>query len=403
MIFKPTLSILIPTRNREDYAVQVIRHILKISDARFELVIYDNSDTDRLKTLLSESLKDARLKYFYNNDILSFVDNFSLGISQCEGEYVTIIGDDDGINPVIIDMAEWAYKAGIDAITPSLPLVYYWPNSGATAQNDDGRLVMGEISCKAKLCHPGKEVIKLLKNGCQNYLSFNLAKAYHGMIKRTVLQEIKDRTGKFIGGLSPDIYLSIAASLMVKKVLIIDYPLTISGICKKSGSADSATGKHTGKLEQAPHFKGHTTYAWSDKVPAFYCVETIWGDSALAAIKDLELNSLLKYFNVDVISAFCLKLHPQFREIILENLTKNYKVSKDSFLIKARMAMGFITGPYLAYVKAVKRHLLNRKGHTVFNTIPDIEAVSVIIQNNIRDKNKLLLENINHLNESGTK
>ena len=393
----PVLSILIPTRNREDYAVQVIQHVLKINDSRFELVIYNNSDTDRLQTLLSDSLKDARIKYYYNCDVLSFVENFSLGISKCEGEYLTIIGDDDGINPIIIDVAEWAHNAGIEAITPSLPLVYYWPHSGATSQGDNGRLIIAGISCKTKLYDPRQEVLKLLKNGCQNYLSFNLAKAYHGVIKRTVLEEIRSRTGKFIGGLSPDMYLSIAASLLVKKVLMIDYPLTISGICKKSGSADSATGKHTGKLEQAPHFKGHTNYIWSDKVPAFYCVETIWGDSALAAIKDLKFDALLKYFNVDVISAFCLKLYPQFRTIIIENLAKHYKISINSLAIKRHLLEGFANGPYRSYIKAVSKHIFNRRSHEIFTNISDIEAASILIQNSIEDKNRLVLENIKRI------
>ena len=108
----PVLSILIPTRNREDYAVQVIQHVLKINDSRFELVIYNNSDTNRLETLLSDNLKDARIKYYYNCDVLSFVENFSLGISKCEGEYLTIIGDDDGINSSMVGIYAREHQGG---------------------------------------------------------------------------------------------------------------------------------------------------------------------------------------------------------------------------------------------------------------------------------------------------
>ena len=277
-----------------------------------------------LEILLSDCLKDDRLKYFYNNEILSFVENFSLGISKCKGEYITIIGDDDGINPVILDIAEWASENEIEAITPSLQLIYYWPGSGVNGENGNGKLTVSGISCQAMFCDPKEELRILLKNGCQNYLSFNLAKAYHGLIKKSVLDNIKNKTGHFIGGLSPDIYISIAASVIIKKVLVINYPLTISGICKKSGSADSATGQHTGKLEDAPHFRGHINYKWSDKVPSFYSVETIWADSALAALKDLKQFSLMKYFSTDVISAFCIKLYPQFNGLIIDNLFRTH-------------------------------------------------------------------------------
>lgn len=392
------LSILIPTKNREEYALKVVNHILDTIDHRVQLVIYDNSDSNKLKNLLKDFLQDHRINYFYNNEVLSFVENFSLGISKCTGEYVTIIGDDDGINPFIIDIAVWANNNGVEAITPSLPLVYYWPGSGVNSQNDNGRLVISEISCKAKFYKPRKEVIKLLKNGCQNYLSLNLAKVYHGMIKRTVLEEIKTRTGKYIGGLSPDIYLSVACSLLVEKVLIIEYPLTISGICKKSGSSDSATGKHIGKLEEAPHFRGHNNYQWSDNIPSFYSVETIWADSSLAVLRDLSSINLMKYFNLDVISAYCLKSYPKFKETIIGNLAKNNGTSDRSLSIKLRLLEGFVKGPYITRLKAIKKQIFNKNTNKFFDNVPDIKKASEIVQLNIEKKNKLILNNLQHIN-----
>ena len=99
MINEILLSILIPTRNREKYAIQVIKHILEFNNNNFQLVIQDNSDSKNLEILLDEYKYDSRLNYFYCGNILSFVDNFNLGISNCKGQYLTIIGDDDGINP----------------------------------------------------------------------------------------------------------------------------------------------------------------------------------------------------------------------------------------------------------------------------------------------------------------
>ena len=395
----PLLSILIPTKNREEFTVKVIHHILEINDPRLQLVIQDNSDTNNLEYLLTDCLEDSRMKYYYHAKVLSFVDNFSLGISKCDGDYVTIIGDDDGINPFIIDIAAWAHKNGIEAITPSLPLVYFWPESGVHSKNDCGRLNIAEISCKVSFYDPAKEVVKLLKNGCQNYLTFNLAKAYHGMIKRSVLEEIKNRTGHFIGGLSPDIYLSIAASLLVEKVLIIDYPLTISGICKKSGSSDSATGKHTGALEQAPHFRGHSNYEWSDLVPPFYCVETIWADSALATVKDLKIKNLIKYFNPYVLAANCLKLHPQFRTVILDNLSKNHKILQRSVSKKFYLFAGFLTGPLKTRINAISNQLLHKKSTETFSDIPDIQKASEKIQANIGKYEEVIMNNLQAINQ----
>ena len=395
---KPLLSILIPTKNREESAQKVIHYVLGINDNRLEIVVQDNSDTDILKNLLSDCLSDQRLKYFYNNDILSFVDNFSFGIDKCNGEYVTIIGDDDWINPLIIEIADLAYKNGIKAITPSLPVIYYWPLSGVNSEKGKGRLTIQDISCKVKFCKPQNEIINLLRNGCLNYLSFNLVKAYHGLIRKSILDEIKDRTGNFIGGLSPDIYLSVAASLIVEKVLVIDYPLTISGICKRSGSADSATGRHTGNLDQAPHFRGHNNYEWSNRVPLFYSVETIWADSALAAIKDLKFTNLIKHFNLNVLSVYCLKSYPQFKTFIFENLTRTFNISKRSISMDFHLLNGFIYGPFFILARKIKNRLLGKNIVSIYQDVPDIEKASEIIQENIENNNKLILKNIQNIN-----
>jgi len=393
----PLLSILIPTKNRQEFTIQVINNILKTKDDRFELIIQDNSETDKLGDLISNQLKDSRLKYFYTSEVLSFVANFSSGITECRGEYITIIGDDDSLNPVIFDVVAWASKKGIEAITPALSLVYFWPNSGVSAINENGRLSITEFTSEVKFIDPAREVLKLLKNGCQNYLSYNLAKVYHGIIKRSVLLNIKDRTGKYIGGLSPDIYLSIAASLLVKKVLIIDYPLTISGICNQSGSADSATGKHTGKLENAPHFRGHANYEWSTKVPPFYSVETIWGDSALSPLKDLKQYKLMSYFNIDVISAFCMNSYPQYNNEIINNLAKNLKLSKKSFLITHNILNGYLKGPIITKVRAIKNQIFNKKNSKIFNNIQDIDKATEIVHENIALKNNLILKKLNQI------
>lgn len=391
---KYLLSILIPTKNREEYALKVILQILEINDDRLQIIIQNNSDSNKLEGLLSDCLKDPRIKYYYHQELLSFVENFSVGISQCDGEYITIIGDDDGINPVILDIVDWADQNGIEAITPALPIIYYWPQSGVDSESGNGKLTISDFSSEIKFCDPGKEVIKLLKNGCQNYLSYKLAKLYHGVIKKSVLDEVKAKTGSYIGGLSPDIYVSIATSLLIKKVLIIDYPLTISGICKKSGSADSATGRHTGELQQAPHFRGHTNYEWSDKVPEFYSVETIWGDSALAAISDLKRTELIKYFSIDTISATCIKLYPKFTGLIEEKLAKNYNLSKDSKAIKLHLLNGFIKGPLKTRLKAIKNQIFNKKLQKTFDNVSDINAATEIVEKHIENGNKKILINL---------
>ncbi|KUO68031.1 MAG: hypothetical protein APF83_12175 [Lutibacter sp. BRH_c52] len=388
----PILSILIPTKNRQKYALNVVQQILGIANDRLQLIIQDNSDSNSLGDALSIYKNDSRLRYYYHNEVLSFVDNFSLGLSKCTGEYVTIIGDDDGINPLIIEITEWAYKYNIEAISSVLSIIYFWPDSGVNYANNNGMLTIRDTSCKVKYVDTKKEVKKFLKNGCHNYLNYNLAKAYHGIVKRSVLENIKSKTGNYIGGLSPDIYLSIAISLLVDKVLIVDYPLTISGICNQSGSSDSATGKHTGALNKAPHFIGHKNYKWAIKIPPFYSVDTIWGDSALAAINDLNEIKYLKYFRDYILCIYCLNSFPKFKEIIISTLVKNhnyFNLSLEIILLKGRILVFYKT-----FINKLIFKLKRKQSNQVHENVGNMVEASDLCQTIIFNKSKILLDNI---------
>lgn len=380
MINKYLITIIIPTKNRQEYVLKAVEQILSIDDERIQVVLQDNSINSSLELMLKEYSKDNRLKYNYSSEILSFVDNFDIAVSLADGDYVCIIGDDDGINPQIIDVVEWASKNNIDAIKPELNAVYFWPNSQAVkGEKDNGYLNIYKITAKAKMCNPYLEVEKLLKQGGQNYLSLDLVKLYHGIVKKECLDSIKTKTGMYFGGLSPDIYMTVALSLTINKVVSIDLPLTISGICSKSGSADSATGRHTGKLEDAPHFRGHEKYEWADLVPRFYSVETIWADSAIAAIYDLNKSEILEEFNVGALAESCLKKYPEYKKIVEEHYDTWLKKTKHS---KIKLKIINLNNSVSYFTKKALRRIKRRPGDVIrINGVTNIvEAGDVLKQ-----------------------
>lgn len=381
------LSIIIPTKNRQYYAAKSIEQILQIKSDKIQLVIQDNSDEDKLLSAISQYESDKRLVYNYTSEVLSFVENFNRGLEAAKGVYVCSIGDDDGINTEVIDFLEWAYEHDIDAITPSLRAVYFWPNS--LNGIDNGRLDIYDMSDDCYFVNPDKGVKSFLKGGCVDYLSFNLAKFYHGFVKRNIFENVKEKSGYYIGGLSPDIYSSIALSLMCKKLLIIDYPLTISGICSTSGSADSATGKHTGDLNQAPHFRGHDKYEWNNEVPDFYSVETIWADSALAAIRDIFPENLKYYSLMRFVGNTLWRYKSFWRNYCTATRVKYH--CNNMFLLYCIFSFGFIVGPFKQKMKRVLfQQFLKKAKSCCF--VDNIQSAELLLQQNLKSKGKGLQE-----------
>ncbi len=99
----PLLSVVIPTRNRQKYAISSIVSILRIPDPYLEIVVQDNSDSRDLQELLRRNVQDSRLRYNYTPDPLSFIGNFNEAVRLATGDYLCFIGDDDGVNPEIME------------------------------------------------------------------------------------------------------------------------------------------------------------------------------------------------------------------------------------------------------------------------------------------------------------
>lgn len=305
MIEKYLLSVIIPTRNRQDVLLKSLDQILAVITDSVQIVIQDNSDDDFLGTKIA-TLGYSNIKYNYTKQRLSFVDNFDTATALADGKYLCMIGDDDGICEEIIDAVRWADKHGYDSIIPNVDFEYFWPNS-IKLYNMESHGIARILESKptTKAIDSVKGVKNVLKNGCQYYMKYDVVKLYHGIVKRDCLEKVHDIAGKYFGGVSPDIYISIALSLVCKKNLRITAPLTIAGVCKNSGSADSSNGKHVGKYCDMPHLNGHMDYPWSELVPKFYSAETVWADSAIKAVEDMKRTDLLKYYNFSAFDAVC--------------------------------------------------------------------------------------------------
>lgn len=372
------LSVVVPTKNRAKYALGAVEQILGLDCPDLQLVIQDNSDDDALSQLCAPYLADERLVYNYSPGTLSFVDNFSEGVARATGEYVCLIGDDDGISRELIDVARWASKNGVHAVKPGLQAVYLWPGAGLPGEADDGQLAIQRISGGVRRVQTRRELLKLLHNGCQEYLERDLAKLYHGLIKRSDLEAVRDAAGHYFGGLSPDIYAAVSLSTLIGEVVCLDYPLTISGICKTSGSADSATGRHTGKLEDAPHFVGHDSYDWAPEVPPFYSVATIWADSSLAALRELDRTDLVGEFDVAALAGHCLRQFPEFADLVTghyHEMAASHGVGRlraNLQLIAARAQVTSVTlaGKVWRKLRGSGRVVVKRSG------VPDIAAAA---------------------------
>lgn len=277
-MMSPLLSIIIPSKNRSIYALSSVKSILSIKDESLEVLVHDNSDDDSLGKSLEVQINDSRLRYVYDPSPMPILWNFEKAMDQSRGKYVCFIGDDDSVNHQIMDAVKWANDRDLDAITGKLVAAYRWPKESAP-----GKLVVYPFTGKWRYYNPEDELKKFVKNGSTYYLEHDFPKAYHGIVKRQCVKKIKDISGSYFGGLTPDSFSAIALASVVKKAVTINYPLTLSGTSPPSDETHRTEEAKVRSLSESPQLKGRQDYQWSHLVPKLYSRETMWAESSVAA------------------------------------------------------------------------------------------------------------------------
>ena len=309
---RPTLSVVIPTRNRHDYVVHAVRSVLAIRSPELEVVVHDNSDSDRLSAWIAARPGDARLVHRHTSAPLSMTENFDAAVASSSGRYVAIIGDDDGVSPEIVEAAVWAGQNRVDTLTPSSVVNYNWPDLGATARTIVRPAALAIRSFSGVITYPAplEELQKCLRSAGQQF--FLLPRTYYGIVRREMYSRVREETGTCFPGVSPDMASAVALARYARRCCHVDYPLFVPGSAGRSNAGYSVDNKHIGRLGDQPHLPPDVEAHWSDIVPRYYSVETIWAESAVGAIMATGQENLLAHLDVPLLYAMCLVRHPSY-------------------------------------------------------------------------------------------
>jgi glycosyltransferase involved in cell wall biosynthesis len=360
------VSVIIPTKNRSEYAINCICSILNFEYNNFELVVVDNSDDDLLQNWIYSKISDSRLKYIRENDFLTVVENFQIGIDNANGEYVCTIGDDDGLNPEIIELVEWAKKNNIDAVTPKFIADYIWPDLNHEKNNSvrGGSLKIKKFSQRIVFLNVEKGLNQLSSTcGMDLADSFYIPKIYYGIIKNDVLKKAKNEIGTNFPGVSPDLSGAIVASAYINKYCVIDYPIFIAGSSIKSTAGSSNLKKHHGSLNDQKHISRDAIASWPKQIPNIFSVETVWSQSAYMSLKAIRRDDLVANYNFPRIYASLLMFNRSYYKYVITSFLFTFQKSIVLNLFKV-----LIEYIYLIFIRA-KYLMINLRNKFFGNAI----------------------------------
>lgn len=189
--------------------------------------------------------------------------------------------------------------------------------------------------------------------------------------------------------------MSVGWASILGRVVAIRFPITVSGICPRSGSSASATGAHTGKLSDAPHFIGHENYTWSKLVPDFYSVETIWADSGIHALEEFDYGHILNKKGLKYLYSVLWRKYPQYRENIV-NYAKDNSISCLYVKFESKLISIF-----QSFKKIISRAVRKKDDVKKYFDVEDISVAVDITQKVMKENDVLKSCNFTLFTEGG--
>ena len=242
IFFNMLHTLIIPTRNRQKYAKEAAKYYLKSRRKDIQIIIADNSDDNNLiYEELNEILFDRRLSIIPSQEkILNMRENWERTIEHAKGEWVTFIGDDDALDPNIVDFIEKIMKDKIFSKYESIMwthINFCWEGVYTDSRRPVAIIPVGEAKIRSM---DSKETLNNILNWNRPSRSLGSgASIYHGVWKKSLINKVMNlNNGKlFKYDNAVDYESGYNALWLTDKFIYIDRPFSILGACKESNSA----------------------------------------------------------------------------------------------------------------------------------------------------------------------
>ena len=279
------ISVVLATKDRYETLFDCVRGLL-INYARddVEIIVRDNSTAPRAAEFLAEFAAFPGVRYVPDPEPVSQSENYERALDCALGEFVTMIGDDDGIAVGMLELAAWMNQHHIDALFPGFS-VYLWPgvNSRFAAANDHGMLAYKPTAEPLRRVDAEHQRQRVLASGCTSLEL--LPRLYYGLVRRQALLQARTRAGSFFPGPSPDMANAYALSYVTPRFFVGALPLFIAGNSRQSNAGLGLRGQHIGEIDALPFLPRNTSAQWHAGIPYFWSGQTIWCQSACTAAR----------------------------------------------------------------------------------------------------------------------
>ncbi len=226
-------SVLLPTRNRLEYLRYAVETVRRQDYADWEIIVSDNCSEDDIAGYV-RALADARIKYVRTDSFIPVTDNWNNALVQSTGDYVVMLGDDDGLLPNYFSTMMKAFERFPDPDFVYVSALFFaypgvMPDTPEGFLRRDRNGVFTEQDPFWLDAHRAEGIAR-------GYLDFRMPVASNmqfSLISRHKIDELS-KVGPFFQSPYPDFYATPTLFLSSKRILVYPQPMVVIGITPKS-------------------------------------------------------------------------------------------------------------------------------------------------------------------------
>ena len=260
-------SVLLPTRNRLELLRPAIETVRRQDDANWEIVVSDNASQEDVHGFV-DSLGDDRIVYVRSDTSIPVTDNWNLALSHCTGDYIIMLGDDDGLLPGYFSRARQLIEAhGHPEVLYSGALLYAYP--GVLPDAPDGSLRSYEERSifkgrKHPFLLPAEDARRYVTASLDFRVEFDYNMQFF-LVSKVAVARLQ-RHGPFYQSPYPDYYAANALLHLSPTILIVPTPMVVIGISPKSFGYYYFNDMESAGTAFLDNMRGHQELAHLDRV-----------------------------------------------------------------------------------------------------------------------------------------
>lgn len=221
----PLFSLVLPTLRRPDTFQHALRTLVNQTNRDFEIVVQNNGRDKQTEDIVT-NFTDDLVRYFWSDDILPMSRNWELALSNARGEYITFIGDDDGLFSDACEIARALVTRNETDIVSWRPFSYYWDSHIISERKN--RLIADVHSNFETRLVDSRQRLRDFFDFKVHYS--HLPMIYNSFVSRALVNQVIEKAGNYFLGITPDVTSGIVNAACSKEFVLINRPLSIAGL-----------------------------------------------------------------------------------------------------------------------------------------------------------------------------